>query len=129
VGDTFPVGCAYSGEIVLPEFFQHNPDYKDPLLQSQYGIYFEGCGLNNFHMSWGHDEYLYHVVKDYLPKEACFIIRYHSFYSAHLHGAYQHLMDDSDKEMLPWLELFRNYDLYSKSLTTNPSSPTSSPKN
>ena len=27
----------------------------------------EGCGLDQVHLSWGHDEYLYHVVKDYLP--------------------------------------------------------------
>ena len=32
-------------------------------------------------MSWGHDEYLYHVVKDYLPDEGLAMIRYHSFYA------------------------------------------------
>ena len=26
VGDTFPVGCAYSDKIVFPEFFANNPD-------------------------------------------------------------------------------------------------------
>ena len=25
------------------------------------GIYKEGCGIENVIMSWGHDEYLYHV--------------------------------------------------------------------
>jgi hypothetical protein len=61
-------------------------------------------------MSWGHDEYLYQVVKNYLPPEAGYIIRYHSFYPAHLHGAYDYLMSAHDKQMLPWLELFRSYD-------------------
>lgn len=114
VGDTFPVGCAYSDTIVFPEYFAGNPNLQIPLYQTEYGIYSEGCGFNNVHMSWGHDEYLYHVVKNYLPPEACYIIRYHSFYPAHLHGAYKYLMSDNDKQMLPWLELFRRYDLYSK---------------
>ncbi len=114
VGDTFPVGCAYSERIVFPEYFNANPDKEVPIYQTKYGIYSEGCGLFNVHMSWGHDEYLYQVVKNYLPFEASYIIRYHSFYSAHLHGAYKHLMSEKDKEMLWWLELFRRYDLYSK---------------
>ena len=114
VGDTFPVGCAYSDRIVFPEYFTNNLDLKNPLYQTELGIYSEGCGLDRVHMSWGHDEYLYHVVKDYLPKEAGFIIRYHSFYSAHKEGAYQYLLNEEDKELLAWLQLFQKYDLYSK---------------
>ncbi|MBS0626116.1 MAG: inositol oxygenase [Verrucomicrobia bacterium] len=115
VGDTFPVGCAYSDKNVFPHYFDENPDSQNPLYQTQLGIYSEGCGLANVHMSWGHDEYLYQVVKNYLPIEAQYIIRYHSFYPAHLHGAYSYLMNEQDKKMVAWLELFRNYDLYSKS--------------
>ena len=47
------------------------------------------------HLSWGHDEYLYQVVKDYLPEEALYMIRYHSFYAGHREGAYDHLMNDA----------------------------------
>ena len=36
--------------------------------QTRLGVYEEGCGLENVDLSWGHDEYLYHVVKDYLPE-------------------------------------------------------------
>lgn len=115
VGDTFPVGCAYSNTIIFPEYLSANPDKENPLYQTEYGIYAPGCGLNKVHMSWGHDEYLYHVVKNHLPEEALYIIRYHSFYPAHREGAYQHLMNEKDKEMLPWLQLFSKYDLYSKS--------------
>ncbi len=68
VGDTFPVGCGYSDRIVFPEFFAENPDASVPAYQTQCGIYHEGCGLDQIHLSWGHDEYLYHVVKDYLPE-------------------------------------------------------------
>ena len=30
VGDTFPVGCAWSSDIVFPEYFAHNPDRNKP---------------------------------------------------------------------------------------------------
>ncbi len=33
VGDTFPVGCAYSPEIVFPEFFTANPDNANSTFQ------------------------------------------------------------------------------------------------
>jgi|SRR5579862_1677459 len=115
VGDTFPVGCAYSDKIVFPKYFQSNPDRDLPQYQTPCGIYSFGCGLDQMHMSWGHDEYLYHVVKEYLPLEALYIIRYHSFYSAHHEGAYAHLMNAQDQSMMPWLKLFSRYDLYSKS--------------
>jgi inositol oxygenase len=114
VGDTFPVGCAYSDKIVYPEFFEANPDAAKPELQTKLGIYSEGCGLDNIHLSWGHDEYLYHVTKKYLPEPAQYMIRYHSFYPAHREGAYQELMNDHDREMFGWVKKFNPYDLYSK---------------
>lgn len=115
VGDTFPVGCAYSDKVVYPEFFSLNPDYKNEQYQSRLGVYNENCGLRNVHMSWGHDEYLYHISKDYLPEQALYMIRYHSFYAAHKEGAYDYLMDDHDREMFQWVKKFNPYDLYSKS--------------
>jgi inositol oxygenase len=115
VGDTFPVGCAYSDKIVFPEFFAANPDSKVPEYQTRLGVYSEGCGLRSVDMSWGHDEYLYNVVKDYLPQEALYMIRYHSFYAAHREGAYEYLMDDHDREMFQAVRQFNPYDLYSKS--------------
>ena len=65
VGDTFPVGCGYSSKIVYPEFFSENPDFSDERYNTKYGIYSENCGLQNVKMSWGHDEYLYKILKDY----------------------------------------------------------------
>jgi inositol oxygenase len=114
VGDTFPVGCAYSDKIVFPEFFRDNPDTKVPAYQTRLGIYSENCGLNQVELSWGHDEYLYHMVKDYLPEPALYMIRYHSFYPGHREGAYDHLMNDHDREMFNWVRRFNPYDLYSK---------------
>jgi inositol oxygenase len=115
VGDTFPVGCAYSDRVVFPEFFAANPDARVPAYQTCCGVYQEGCGLDCVHLSWGHDEYLYHVVKDYLPTEALYMIRYHSFYAAHREGAYGQLMNDQDCAMFAWVRKFNPYDLYSKS--------------
>ena len=114
VGDTFPVGCAYSEAIVFPEFFAENPDSNVPEYQTSTGIYTEKCGLDNVHLSWGHDEYLYHVVKDYLPPEALAMIRYHSCYPIHHEGAYSHLLNDADHRLLDQVRAFNPYDLYSK---------------
>lgn len=114
VGDTFPVGCEYSDKIVFPQFFRDNPDAQVPEYQTRLGIYKEGCGLDNVDLSWGHDEYLYHVAKDYLPEPALYMIRYHSFYPAHREGAYGYLMNDRDRDMFDWVRTFGPYDLYSK---------------
>lgn len=114
VGDTFPVGCAYSEDIVFPEFFAANPDIRVPEYQTKYGIYKPNCGLHNVDLSWGHDEYIYQVTRDYLPEPAHYMLRYHSFYPAHKHGAYGHLMTGKDEEMFGWVRKFNAYDLYSK---------------
>ena len=114
VGDTFPVGCAFSDKIVFSEFFADNPDSRDERYQSACGIYTAGCGLDHVHLSWGHDEYLYQVVKDYLPESALYMIRYHSFYPGHKEQAYDHLMNDHDRDMFRWVRAFNPYDLYSK---------------
>jgi inositol oxygenase len=115
VGDTFPVGCAYAQSIVFKDFFAENPDSQKREFQSRAGIYEEGCGLDNVHLSWGHDEYLYHVVKDHLPDEALYMIRYHSFYPAHRERDYEYLMNERDKAMFDQVRAFNPYDLYTKS--------------
>ena len=115
VGDTFPVGCAWSDKIVFHQFFADNADRNVPRYQTQTGVYEQGCGLDKVFMSWGHDEYLYNVVKDYLPKEALYMIRYHSFYPAHRDRAYDYLMNDEDRKMFDWVRAFNPYDLYTKS--------------
>ncbi len=114
VGDTFPVGCAYSDQIVFPEFFAANPDSKAPEYQTKFGIYQPNCGLDNVHLSWGHDEYIYRATRDYLPEQAQYMLRYHSFYAGHKHGAYRHLMSEHDEQMFEWVRKFNPYDLYSK---------------
>ena len=115
VGDTFPVGCAHSDKIVYSEYFVNNPDSTDERYNTKYGVYEPNCGLRTVHLSWGHDEYLYQLMKPYLPEPALYMMRYHSFYSQHREEAYNHLMDEHDHEMFAWVRKFNPYDLYSKS--------------
>ena len=115
VGDTFPTGCRYSDKIVFPQFFAANPDRQNPHFQTELGVYEAGCGLDQVQLSWGHDEYIYHVTKDYLPEEARYMLRYHSFYPWHREGEYTRLTNARDREMLPWVQKFNPYDLYTKS--------------
>lgn len=114
VGDTFPVGCRWSPKIVYSQFFSENPDRLVPEYQTENGIYESGCGLDNVHMSWGHDEYVYHAVKGQLPDEALYMLRYHSFYPWHKEEEYSNLLNDRDRSMLKWVRAFNRYDLYSK---------------
>ncbi|SLM34887.1 inositol oxygenase 1 [Lasallia pustulata] len=117
VGDTFPVGCAFDERIIYPHTFKGNPDHDHEIYGTKNGIYTPGCGLDNIMLSWGHDEYLYHVVKDQstLPDESLAMIRYHSFYPWHSAGAYMEFMDEKDEMMLAAVRAFNPYDLYSKS--------------
>ncbi|KAH9801134.1 Inositol oxygenase 1 [Citrus sinensis] len=87
VGDTFPLGCAFDNNIVHHQFFKENPDSRNPAFNTKLGIYSENIGLDNITMSW----------------------------AMHRHGAYTFVMNDEDKEMLKWLQVFNKYDLYSKS--------------
>ncbi len=115
VGDTFPTGCAFSDKNVFPEFFAANPDYQNPAYQTENGVYEPGCGFDEVQMSWGHDEYIYHVCKNYLPPEGLAMLRYHSFYPWHREGAYRQFENEHDKAMLPWVLRFNEHDLYTKS--------------
>ena len=115
VGDTFPVGCKPSERIVYPEFFALNPDSRDPRYNTEYGVYEPNCGLDRVQLSWGHDEYLYHLLAPHLPEPALYMIRYHSFYAWHREGQYGHLTDSRDRANLRWVQAFNPYDLYSKS--------------
>ena len=115
VGDTFPVGCRPAPSIVFgEESFQENPDLKDSRYNTEKGMYEEHCGLENVLMSWGHDEYLYHVLVNHMnkvgtviPAEGLWGIRFHSCYPWHTGRDYQHLEADTDTEILDWVKEFK----------------------
>lgn len=117
VGDTFIVGCKIPDKIVYSEFNKLNLDIYNEKYKTKLGIYTKNCGLDNVICSWGHDEYLYQVLKHnkcLLPKEAMYIIRFHSLYSYHTYNEYEYFMNDNDKELIKYLKLFNKYDLYTK---------------
>ena len=117
VGDTFIVGCRIPDSIVYPEYNKFHPDKCDPILGTKYGIYSPNCGLDNCVVSFGHDEYLYQMLKankTSLPEEALYVIRYHSLYLHHRENAYTYLLSKKDIKLLPLLKQFNKYDLYTK---------------
>lgn len=121
VGDVFAVGCAIPESCVYPEFNALNPDMANPEFNSELGMYEQGCGLDALTLAWGHDEYLYQVLKHHkpnnLPEAGMVMIRYHSFYPWHSGGSYQALLTAKDEEYLQWIRDFNRYDLYTKSET------------
>ena len=134
VGDTYPVGCPISKNVVYSQYFKDNPDVHNNVFnETQYGIYESHCGLSKVIMTWGHDEYMYRICvanKCTLPVESLYIIRYHSFYAHHqlpdkdpegkALSSYDHLLSDCDRKMIDWLRLFQKYDLYSKNENMSP---------
>ena len=101
-----------------PEFNASNPDAHHPERTTATGIYEPGCGLDNTLCAFGHDEYMYQVLKQNegvtLPDAALYIIRYHSLYPWHDAGAYTALENDRDRMMKGWVKLFNQHDLYTK---------------
>lgn len=77
---------------------------------TKYGMYKPKCGIQNLLMSWGHDEYLYQVLKhnkSKIPEEGLAMIRFHSFYPWHAGGDYKYFESDEDKNMMGWILEFK----------------------
>lgn len=119
VGDVFILGCRLPDTCVYPEFNELNPDMQDPRYNSPLGIYEAHCGIDQTMMAWGHDEYLYQVLKHHpdnrIPEPGMIMIRYHSFYPWHTGGSYGELADERDETYKNWVKDFNQYDLYTKS--------------
>ncbi len=119
VGDVFVVGCKLPDTCVYPEFNALNPDMADPRYNTDLGVYEEGCGLDNLELAWGHDEYMYQVLKNHkdnkIPADGMVMIRYHSFYPWHTGGSYRQFMNQTDEKYLELIKDFNQYDLYTKS--------------
>lgn len=112
VGDTFITGTPLPDSLVLSEYNNLNPDHADGIM-----IYPPGCGLNNTSVAFGHDEYMYRllVINGHkMPREAEYIVRYHSLYAWHSSDAYDYLQDEHDAQMKKIVKEFNEFDLYSK---------------
>ena len=118
VGDTFVLGCRIPKSVVyynsLKYIIYQHPDYNNSIL----GVYKEKCGLDKLLLSFGHDEYLYQVLKQNkthkIKEKYMNIIRYHSFYPWHTMGEYRQFMNKSDYKKLENVLMFNQFDLYSK---------------
>jgi inositol oxygenase len=111
VGDTFITGCPTPDSIVLPQY--KNTD-KNTIKNN--------IGLKNVSVSFGHDEYMFRLLKynnHKMPIEAEYIIRYHSLYAWHSGSDYDYIMDNNDKMMKNIVVDFNNFDLYTKDDTNN----------
>lgn len=108
VGDTYPIGCEVSRSVPLAECAR----------PTETSIYAPGCGLDNLIMTWGHDEYLYRVLRASgcsLPDVYMGIIRFHSFYAWHTARDYVEYESAYDRDvLLPAIKKFNRCDLYSK---------------
>ena len=116
VGDTYVLGCEFPKTIVYYDTLKNHPDYNK---YDKNGIYKEKCGLDDLILTYGHDEYLYNVLKKNVDKHKISdkyldVIRYHSFYPWHTEQEYKHFMNEKDKETLQNVLEFNNFDLYSK---------------
>jgi len=119
VGDVFVVGARLPETAVYPEFNALNPDMADPRYNTELGRYEPGCGLDALTLAWGHDEYLYQVLRNHptntIPEAGMVMIRYHSFYPWHTGGSYANLLGPRDEQYREWIKDFNRYDLYTKS--------------
>ena len=116
VGDTYVVGCKYPDTIVYYETMKDNPDYNK---YDDKCIYKEKCGLENLIITFGHDEYLYGVLKynnnlHKMTDRTLNMIRYHSLYPWHTGGSYDDFMGEGDEYILKDVLEFNSFDLYSK---------------
>ena len=115
VGDTFVVGAQLPSSMVYYEHTVSHPDRNN----HPFGIYGEKCGLDKLNISFGHDEYLYQVLKQnmdkhFISKRYMEVIRYHSFYPWHDKGEYVYFMSEYDYEIMDLIREFNQFDLYSK---------------
>ena len=119
VGDTFITGCPIPKNIVLAQYNNLNLDNKDSNNENSNNEskYTSGYGLSNCSVSFGHDEYMYRLLisnNHKMPKEAEYIVRYHSLYTWHSGTEYDYLEDEEDRKMKKIVKEFNNFDLYTK---------------
>ncbi len=110
--------------MVLPHLNDLNPDRHHPVYSTELGAYEEGCGVMRLRYAFGHDEYLYRVLRANpqvtLPEEALAIVRLHSCYPLHTGSgeggpAYRRLLAPGDDRLLAAVREFNAFDLYTKS--------------
>lgn len=116
-GDTWVVGCRIPECVVYPEFNNLNPDMHDPTMSTKTGIYEHNCGLRNLKFAFGHDEYMYQMLKYNkcnIPEDGLQMIRLHSCYPVHTADCYSELLAVGDAKVINKVRDFNTFDLYTK---------------
>ena len=128
MGDTFVVGAEYGKALVYGNLLKNNTDINDTIFRTKFGIYSPNCGVKKLTLSFGHDEYLYSVLKNNknhrLSEKYLDIIRFHSFYPWHTGGDYSYFMSKEDETLKQNILDFNQFDLYSKTDEKNISQET-----
>lgn len=107
--ESYPLGCRFSEAISGHSFLAACPDRRCRAYASPCGIYAPRCGYDAMHFTWTAPEYLSIVTAGSggrLPFAASFLLRYQSFESAIVEGAYGHLASPADEACLPTLRKF-----------------------
>jgi hypothetical protein len=77
----------------------------------------KNIGLNNCVLNWNHDEFIYLKLKDIIPKDYLWLIRYHSINIKQCSDYF----DNYDKKMIEKLLIpFKKYDKQTKSIYNYP---------
>jgi len=122
VGDTYPVNVKMQHDaIIFPEL----PGHECSCRATTTAVPEPECGFGSLLFTFGHDEYLYQVLRhnarrrkikidDTAGWDLLYVIRFHSFYPWHQHKAYSEYADLTDRVALPLLQQFSRADLYTK---------------
>jgi len=103
------VGCAAPTRANFSEFRTLNADERDARYNTSEGMYYHCCGLNNVLMAWTGPEYMYHMLKhneSLIPQEGLAMLRYFSLGDWHTHNEYQHLTNEDDAVLQPFVTEF-----------------------
>ena len=76
------------------------------------GDYVDEVGLDRIIVQWNHDEYIYHKLYPYLDEEIAWLLRYHSL---RFDKAERYMSPKDWERKYNYLDVFRHYDLYTKS--------------
>jgi inositol oxygenase len=125
VGDTYPVNVEMQRtSLIFPELPGSNCQCRANRAPPS-----PDCGFKALMFTFGHDEYLYQVLKhnahrrrikfnsgsnELASLDLLYVIRFHSFYPWHHEGGYTEYSDLDDILALPLLKQFSRGDLYTK---------------
>ena len=106
------VGAKIPDTVVFPAMNRLNGDYDNKSYNTKFGVYKPGCGFENLRFAYGHDEYVYRMLKFNkcaIPEEGLAMIRYHSCYPWHSKNEYDHFMSAKDHDLKKWVQEFNQF--------------------